>query len=1084
MRLDLMALTALPLLLMMAPAIPAAAPVPDDPAGLVCRWDFDGSLVDPAGQTRDAFAPREGRVRFVDATEVPGVSGRALAVGVRTDDVQYLVAAPSDDIRLGANYTLETWLQPTGLAVWNRVLLRWGGAPHYAYHLAIHQGLASLYHGQASGEYLAAEGGRLAAGQWYHLVGVARREEGAAVASTLTVYLNGRAVGAAPFDGTIQAAADEGLGLGDSAGSPAAGTRFRGYVDEVTIWNRALLADEIAARYALRADLLRTLEQERRRQELAQRSAAFARLAGAGCTEIVFAERGPGRDMAGHYYANFGYACTDPSRWFHSADGGSLCQLDLRTGALTRLVDDPGGAVRDPQVHADGRRILFSYRPGNDHYYHLYEINTDGSGLRQITAGEWDDIEPAYLPDDDLVFCSSRAKRYIGCWLAPSATLHRCDSAGRQIRVLSSGAFTENTPAVLPDGRVLYTRWEYVNRDPVSFHHLWTMNPDGTGAMVYFGNLHPGGVFIDAQPLPNGPGVVLIDSPGHGRNEHAGRVARLAVTAGPDAQAALQRITAEAEFRDPYPLTDDLFLVARENELLLLDAGGTTALLYTASGTLVHEPRPVRPRPRPALVPTRRDEAQATGTLVLADVYRGRSMAGVPRGAIKRLLVLEDLPKPANFHGGGSQPIGHGVTSTLKRVLGTVPVEPDGSAQFVVPALRSLYFAALDEQERSIKQMRSFVTVQPGETVSCVGCHDSRHETPPSAATGLQALTRPASPIAAFPEVPAVLDFPRDIQPILDRHCVRCHNHERRDGGVTLTGDRGPVFSHSYYTLLLHWQIKDTRGDPANGSGRQPGHDPPFTTYSSASPLMAKLDRRHYDVHLTPLELRTVRLWIDSGAVYAGTYAAYGTGQVGGCWNVNEPIRVMADAWPSTPPAQAAVERRCAACHGRWLPRHVTDRVPSLSHEDMLSWERPLSRYSRHHVFNLSRPEKSLVLLVPLARAAGGYAEGALPAAGDQRLVPEDRRRPPPPAVHPVVFADTSDPDYGAMLAHLVAAGAALDEIKRFDMPGFRPNEHYVRELKRFGVLPAAFDPARDPLDVYASDEAYWRSLWHQPAVR
>jgi hypothetical protein len=604
------------------------------------------------------------------------------------------------------------------------------------------------------------------------------------------------------------------------------------------------------------------------------------------------------------------------------------------------------------------------------------------------------------------------------------------------------------------------------------------MNPDGSGTMVYFGNMHPGGVFIDAQPIPHSERIALIESPGHGQNEHAGYVATLSVKSGPDARPALQRISPRPEFRDPYPLAEDLFLAARHQDVVLLDANGHTGVLYTAAGTMVHEPRPILARPRPPRVPARLDETRATGTVVLADVYQGRNMAGVKRGAIRRLLVLEDLPKPANFHGGGSQPIGHGVTSTLKRVLGTVPVESDGSAHFEVPALRSLYFAILDEQDRSIAQMRSFVTVQPGEAVGCVGCHDSRCDAP-AAHSALQALARPASNIAPIAAVPAVLDFPRDVQPILDQHCVSCHNYQQRDGGAVLVADRGPVFSHSYYELLLHWQVKDTRGDPANGSGRQPGNDPPYTTYSSASALMQKIDGSHYDVRLSPREAATVRLWIDTNAQYAGTYAAYGTGQVGGCWNNNEPIRVMTDSWSSTGAAQQAIQRRCTACHGRGLPQHVTDRVPGLSHEDMLSWDRPLSRYSRHRVFNLSHPQQSLMLLAPLARTAGGYAAGE----SAPRPITEDRQRPPKPVGHPVIFRDTHDPDYGAILAHLESAREKLDEIKRFDMPGFRPNEHYVRELKRFGVLPVAFDLASEPLDVYAADEAYWRSLWYAPKI-
>jgi hypothetical protein len=242
---------------------------------------------------------------------------------------------------------------------------------------------------------------------------------------------------------------------------------------------------------------------------------------------------------------------------------------------------------------------------------------------------------------------------------------------------------------------------------------------------------------------------------------------------------------------------------------------------------------------------------------------------------------------------------------------------------------------------------------------------------------------------------------------------------------------------------------------------------------------MDKIGGRHHNVQVSAEETARVRLWIDSAAPYAGTYAAFGTGQIGGWWRNNEPIREMADSWPTTPSAREALERRCGGCHGNGLPRFVTDQIEVESY-DLESWERPLTRYSRHRLFNLTRPEKSLVLLAPLAREAGGYAHGA-PPAQPMRLV-EDRSRPPQPVVHPVVFSDTRDPDYRKILDHVEAAKARLDEIKRFDMPGFKPNEPYVREMKRYGVLPASFDLARDPINVYATDEAYWRSLWHRPA--
>lgn len=1060
----------------------AAAAEPDDREGIVCRWDFNGSLEDRTGSAANVLAAPGTRCRFVGKVDVPGVVDKAIALGVQSGDAEYLVAPVSDDTTLGPNYTIEAWICPTRLSTWNRLVLRWGKSPEYAYHLAIHQGKASLCHNQQSGEYLFVEGGHIEPGRWYHLAAVARRNHEQPENSKLRVYLNGRCVAEKPFDGTIRRVAGERLGIGDSAGAPVQSCRYRGYLDELTVWNRPLTGDEIAGHFAQRHEILQQLQQHRDAAEMAERRRVFERLRRHGVDEIVFAQRHPGRDPQGHYYANFGYSCCNPDQWLHGADGGRLCKLDLRTGRVTTLVDDPGGAVRDPQVDYDGRRILFAYRISGSHHYHLYEIHADGTGLRQLTGGPWDDVEPVFLPDDDILFCSTRCKRYIGCWLAPSATLHRCDSEGRNLRMLSSGAFSENTPAVLSDGRVLYTRWEYVNRDPVTFHHLWTVNPDGTGQMVYFGNMHQGGVFIDAQPIPGTDRVVLIDSPGHGRNEHAGYVATLTSRRGPDAKTAMKHISQLADYRDPFPVAADEFLVARGSQILLMDSEGETELVFSG-GRMVHEPRPLVARTRAPILPSKLDRTKDSATLVLGDVYAGRQMRDVRRGAIKRLLVLEDLPKPVNYHGGGSQPIGHGVTSTLKRILGTVPVEEDGSAHFEVPPMRSVYFAALDEEGRSIKQMRSFVTLQPGEKLGCVGCHEPRTQTTRANRTPtLQALRRPASRIEPIAGVPDVFDFPRDVQPILDRHCAGCHNPDQREGNVVLSGDRGPVYSLSYYELRLFWQVKDTHGEPSHGSGRQPGNDPPYRTFSVASRLMKNIDGSHHDVKLNPSEQKIIRLWIDSGSQYPGTYAALGTGQVGGCWDSNRPVRVMADRWASTDAAVGAVARRCGACHSpKQLPYHVTARIPLDAWGDMLAWTRPLSRYSRHRIYNLSHPENSLILLAPLAEDAGGYATGTLShGASNSKHLTEDRSRPPQPMKHPVVFSGTNDPDFQKILAHIQAAKAKLSDIKRFDMPGFRPNEHYIREMQRYGVLPASFDPDREAIDVYDVDAAYWRSFWHR----
>ena len=302
-----------------------------------------------------------------------------------------------------------------------------------------------------------------------------------------------------------------------------------------------------------------------------------------GAEEIVYAVRGLYAD--GHYYASFGHWSLDPERMMYASGGAKLCKLNLRTRRSTVLLADPQGSVRDPQVHYDGRKIVFSYRPGGTQHFHLYEIGADGRGLRQLTEGPFDDIEPAYLPDGGIVFPSSRCKRFIACWYTPAATLFRIDGDGKNLRGLSSNIVHENTPAVLPDGRILFTRWEYVDRAPQKFHGLWTMHPDGTEQQIAFGNTQPPGewvLMIDAKPIPGTDRVVAVFSPGHGNREHAGEIRVVDLRAGPDDPGRARRISPTVPlsngwmggrdgFHDPYPLGPHLFLVARDKSLLLLD---------------------------------------------------------------------------------------------------------------------------------------------------------------------------------------------------------------------------------------------------------------------------------------------------------------------------------------------------------------------------------------------------------------------------------------------------------------------------------------------------------------------------------
>jgi hypothetical protein len=269
-------------------------------------------------------------------------------------------------------------------------------------------------------------------------------------------------------------------------------------------------------------------------------------------------------------------------------------------------------------------------------------------------------------------------------------------------------------------------------------------------------------------------------------------------------------------------------------------------------------------------------------------------------------------------------------------------------------------------------------------------------------------------------------------------------------GGVILTGDHGPMFSHSYYMLTIRGQIADGRNRPQSNY-------PPRALGTSASPLMQMVLSGRYG--LTQDEMDMVRYWIESGAPYPGTYGALGAGSIGGYY-ANQLVETDSE-WPETQRAGEAIKRRCGSCHV-----DATCLPVSLSDEREVSFWRPewtdaRLRTARHIVFSLSRPEKSLMLLAPLTKKAGGYDLCRTDAGS--------------------VFGDTNDADYQAILAMCQAGKRRLEEMKRFDMPGFRPPQPYLRELTRAGILPTV-PPADEPVDCYALDEAYWRSQWYHPS--
>jgi len=800
-----------------------------------------------------------------------------------------------------------------------------------------------------------------------------------------------------------------------------------------------------------------------------------------GLRHLVFAERahwGGGKIKDGHWYANLGYYSRDPKNKAFSF-GGSLRKLDVTTGKTEILLEDANGTFRDPAVHYDGKTILFSYRKGGTDQFHLYEIQSDGSGLKQLTFGIYDDIEPCWLPNDSIMFVSSRARRFVNCWVTQVATLYTCDRNGKNIRQISANIEHDNTPCVIPDGRVVFQRWEYVDRKQTSYHHLWSVNPDGTGQMVFYGNMRPGGVFIDPQAIPGSSRIVFVNSPGHGRAEHAGRLCTVTDRNGPDDPASVKELCGSRDLRDPWAFSKDDFLAAYGKSLVHISGDGRMTALYTHNGLELNEPRPLLCRERERIIPSRVDLSKTTGTLVLTDVTVGRNMGGVKKGQIKKLLILESLPKPINYT-GSMEPTSYGGTFTLEGILGTVPVEEDGSAHFEVPANRALILIALDKEGRAVKRMQSFLSVMPGEVNSCIGCHEDRRPAPSSVNNAeLMAMQRAPSKVTPVPGIPEVIDYPRDIQPILDKHCVKCHNPKRRDGGILLTGDHGPVYSHSYYTLSATYQFSDGRNlDKSNY--------PPYGLGDAASPIMKMLRGKYHDTHLSDHEFEMIRHWIHVGAPYIGTYAALIQGMIGSTGYEKSHYTAIDTRILKSEKvilAQEVIKRRCGTCHVgvRTVPKHPADWGQGTSLlQPQRAWKikqtdnRRVWRFQQHILYNLTHPEQSVQLLAPLAKEAGGY--------GACREIEREGKRIRVTEKAAVVFKSKDDPDFKTLLAAIQDAKALHDSDPRWDTPGWKAPPEYIREMKRHGILPESFDRDKDPLDPYEIDKRYWHVVTgHHP---
>ncbi len=517
-----------------------------------------------------------------------------------------------------------------------------------------------------------------------------------------------------------------------------------------------------------------------------------------------------------------------------------------RPGAsLSTLFRPPGSRyVGEMDLDFDGEKLLFTM--SHDKFWRIHEIRTDGSGLRRISRGlheDVDDFDGCYLPDGRIVYASTASYHAVPCWHGQQRAcgIYRMDVDGSNVRQLCFDQDLDLHPSVLPTGQVVFSRWDYAGIMHIYLRPLMVMNPDGTGQRAIYGSnsYWPNSLYFP-RGIPGSPNKVIAIISGYHGVPRMGELALLDLTKGfHDADGIVQRIPGRGrkvetkiidrlvedswpKFLHPYPLSDKYFLVSaklannRPWGIYLVDVFDNIVPVKVDNKHDLFEPIPLRKRPRPPVLPDRIDPGRDDAVVYLHDIYRGPGLAGVPRGTVKRLRVVAyNFGYPGM---AGPDKIGCGGPWEAMRILGTAPVYDDGSAMFKVPASTPVCVQPLDENGAAVQLMRSWFTAMPGEKVSCVGCHEESSEIVPPVAK--IAATRKPDELTPWYGPPRGFDFEREVQPVLDKYCVGCHNGRAKTSSPDLRAER---FERGYkgrqLTKLgrnrLHPKVKDYLGGTA-----------------------------------------------------------------------------------------------------------------------------------------------------------------------------------------------------------------------------------------------------------------------------
>ena len=557
------------------------------------------------------------------------------------------------------------------------------------------------------------------------------------------------------------------------------------------------------------------------------------------------------------------------------------------------------GTFLSPDLSWDGKTIVFAWSSGGtkkwapENRFSVFRVGVNGSGLKRLTDGEFDDFDPCWLPNGRVVFLSTRRYGFGRCHgrPVPSYTMYSMKPDGSDLISIDFHETNEFHPSVDNRGMIVYTRWDYVDRDHNGAHHMWHCFPDGRDPRSFHANYalplttvegtsFPRGINVrpwaefNCRAIPESDKYVATAGPHHG--QAFGSLVIIDISVPDDhAMSQAKRITPNVRFPESeggarnwsdmafgtaWPLSESFYLCNYKDGVYVLDEFGNRELVCkVTNGLRALDPTPLRARPRPPVIPTATHQGERlkpdspVATISVMNVYINDEFGKLPQGAkIKQMRIVQVIPKSTPR--GNSPRIGKGDQSLARIPLGVVPVEKDGSVHFKAPVGKAIYFQLLNEDGMAVQSMRSVTYVHPGEHLSCVGCHESKWGTP-WAYSKPTAVRRPPSELEPEVKNHVMFSFHRNVRPVFEKKCVPCHRAKEKRGPKNMSYndlDRYMFYFGHGYHRRLH-----------GGTRVRPGKFGAMFSLMGKALLKPTHRKALKDGQFTPQDVRSIVMWLD-----------------------------------------------------------------------------------------------------------------------------------------------------------------------------------------------------------------------------